>query len=238
MQELVPGLWQFDELRPRVNTYLWSGQEGLTLIDAGFPGNGLVMLHALEDTGFNLADVSRIVITHGDVDHAGGLSELYHALRVPIFCHRNEVALLQDPLTRVFQHSLWHHVVDPLLHGFMKTEKYRYSGIVPTHCVADQDLIGGDLLVVHTPGHTPGHIALLQKESKILFSGDSCLVRRGSIWGPAAVFTPDMPGAHLSILRLAREYADCIETLASGHSQPRLSGAGRLLRLYAQEMYL
>ena len=238
MQELVPGLWQFDELRPRVNTYLWVGREGLALIDAGFPGNGLTMLEAMEDTGFNLSDVSCIVVTHGDVDHVGGLSELYHVLRVPIYCHRDEVPLLQAPLTRTFQHSVWHHVVDPLIHGLMKTEKYLCDGVEPTHCVVDQDLIGGELRVVHTPGHTPGHMALLQAERGILFSGDACLVRQGRIWGPSAVFTPDLAGAHLSILRLAQDYADCIETLASGHSRPQLTGAGRFLRLYAQELYL
>lgn len=238
MQELVPGLWQFDELRPRVNTYLWAGKDGLTLVDAGFPGNGLVMLAAMKEAGFKVSDVSRIVITHGDLDHIGGLSELYHALRVPIYCHQDEAPLLENPKSRVFQHSLLQYVVDPLIHGMMRTGRYHCSGVLPTDSVVDQDMIGGELLVVHTPGHTPGHIALLQAESGILFSGDACLVRWGRIWGPASFFTPDILGAHLSILKLAREYADRIEIIASGHSRPQLSGAGRILRLYAQELYL
>lgn len=50
---------------------------------------------------------------------------------------------------------------------------------VNINCILDDgdvlDLGSIELLVVHTPGHSPGHICLLDKERKILFSGDHIL---------------------------------------------------------------
>ena len=43
-----------------------------------------------------LADIGRIVLTHADLDHVGGLYELSHALRVPVLCHRLEAPVLPE----------------------------------------------------------------------------------------------------------------------------------------------
>ena len=238
MVELVPGLWHFEELRPTVNAYLWRGASGSTLIDTGCPGDGARLLRAMETTGLNPEDIRRIVLTHGDYDHAGGLGELYHTLRVPVYCHVAERELLRRPESRAFQHNWMRHVVDPLLHGLIQSGSRPLIGVEPTCLVTEGDMIGGELEVIHTPGHTPGHIALWHRESSVLFSGDACLVRLGRIWEPAGIFTPDLPGARLSILKLATRVGAELVTLASGHSTPVRSGAGIFLRTYAQELYL
>ncbi len=238
MVELVPGLWHFEELRPTVNIYLWRGAAGSTLIDTGCPGDGRRLLDAMEATGLNPGDIRRIVLTHGDYDHAGGLGELYHVLRVPVYCHVAERKLLRRPKSRIFQHNWMYYVVDPLLHGLMQTGNQPLIGVEPTHLVTEGDVIGGELEVIHTPGHTPGHIALWHRENSVLFSGDACLVRAGRVWEPAGIFTPDLPGARLSILKLATRVGSELVTLASGHGTPVRSGAGGLLRTYAQELYI
>ena len=238
MVELVPGLWHFDELRPTVNAYLWRGTSGSTLIDTGCPGDGLRLVAAMEDVGLEPREIKRIVLTHGDYDHAGGLGELFHLLHVPLYCHTEERDLLRRPEKRRFSHTWTRHFSDPLLQRLMQLGHHPIIGIEPTHLVTEGDFIGEDLEVIHTPGHTPGHIALWQRSSGVLFSGDACLVRQGRIWEPAGIFTPDLPGARMSILKLASRVGSDLETLASGHSQPIRSGAGRLLRIYAQELYI
>ncbi|MDE0672971.1 MAG: MBL fold metallo-hydrolase, partial [Caldilineaceae bacterium] len=103
MKELLPGLWHFESPAPRVNAYLWSGRRDLTLVDCGYPGHGKAMLEEIQDCGFRLTDIGRIVLTHADLDHAGGLYELSHALRVPVLCHRLEAPVLQHPGLREFR---------------------------------------------------------------------------------------------------------------------------------------
>jgi glyoxylase-like metal-dependent hydrolase (beta-lactamase superfamily II) len=49
--------------------------------------------------------------------------------------------------------------------------------------------IGGGLEVIHTPGHTPGHVALLQRNSGVLVTGDSIFNVRAMRWSPKALCT-------------------------------------------------
>jgi glyoxylase-like metal-dependent hydrolase (beta-lactamase superfamily II) len=61
-----------------------------------------------------------------------------------------------DPDQRVIPRSLWEDVPEP------------------TQVLADGDRIEGcDLIVIHTPGHTPGSICLYQETQELLFSGDT-----------------------------------------------------------------
>lgn len=71
----------------------------------------------------------------------------------------------------------------------------------PISSVADGDSVFG-LTVIATPGHTPGHISILDP-SGVLVAGDALNGANGGIVGPNSQFTPDMDTANQSVMKLA-----------------------------------
>jgi glyoxylase-like metal-dependent hydrolase (beta-lactamase superfamily II) len=84
----------------------------------------------------------------------------------------------------------------------------------------DGDVVNG-VLTIATPGHTQGHISMLDPDLG-LFTGDALNGSGGTVIGPTPQFTPDMDAAIASVRRLASfEY----ESAFFGHGEPVLSGA-------------
>jgi glyoxylase-like metal-dependent hydrolase (beta-lactamase superfamily II) len=87
--------------------------------------------------------------------------------------------------------------------------------------VADGDDVFG-LRIVATPGHTAGHIAVLDEAGGVLVAGDALGTSGGAPTPPGAQFTADMDEAMASIVRLGML---SFETLYVGHGDPITSGA-------------
>lgn len=79
-----------------------------------------------------------------------------------------------------------------------------------------------DLQVIATPGHTPGHISLLDPTLRVLFAGDAINGDNGSVAGPNPQFTPDMDTAFQSVDVLA---ALDYDTILFGHGDPTTEDA-------------
>lgn len=103
--------------------------------------------------------IDRILLTHGHVDHAGGTAELAARLGVPI----------EGP-----------HAADRFLLDVLPEQGRRFGGLdaqafTPSRWLAQGDTVavGDELLeVLHTPGHTPGHVAFFHRRDRIAFVGD------------------------------------------------------------------
>jgi len=90
----------------------------------------------------------------------------------------------------------------------------------------DGDEVFG-LRVIHTPGHTPGHISVFDPDSGLLVAGDALNGTDGSgLSGPNPDFTADLDLANASVAKLAQRD---VETVLVGHGEPVESGAGPLL---------
>lgn len=87
--------------------------------------------------------------------------------------------------------------------------------------LADGDDVFG-MQVVHTPGHTPGHIALFDELTSTLVAGDSMNGRDGGVAGANPRFTPDMATAGESIKKMSQLQFD---TVYFGHGEPVIGGA-------------
>ena len=101
-----------------------------------------------------------IVLTHGHFDHCLGLLSLASAWQVPIAMHFADQFLLQKAQTSA---KHWLQIdCDPVPPANLDLAKIKK---IP--------LAGLEFEIIHTPGHTPGSICLLNKNEKILFSGDT-----------------------------------------------------------------
>lgn len=97
--------------------------------------------------------------------------------------------------------------------------------------VADGAVVAG-LTIVATPGHTPGHISVLDPELSVFFVGDA-LVNTDGLGGPVARFTSDMETAIESARRIgALEY----DTILFGHGDPIEGGASQLVAALADTL--
>jgi glyoxylase-like metal-dependent hydrolase (beta-lactamase superfamily II) len=86
----------------------------------------------------------------------------------------------------------------------------------PLTAVEDGELVF-DLRVIATPGHTAGHIAVLDEIGGVLVAGDAVVTQGGAVGAPPAEFTEDMATAMASVAKLATFPFD---TLLVGHGDP------------------
>ena len=111
--------------------------------------------------------------THVHWDHIGG-----HKLFGEIFVHEKEVDWLRNgipaSIDSVKQEILKKESPSELLGNFDIDNYTVYTGN-PTRILKDLDIIdigSRKIQVIHTPGHSPGHICFYEKERGCLYTGD------------------------------------------------------------------
>jgi glyoxylase-like metal-dependent hydrolase (beta-lactamase superfamily II) len=106
-------------------------------------------------------NVRAVLLTHGHVDHAGGVGELLRAFgRVPVYVHAADVGMVLDP----------HSAAGPLAAAAAPLAPPPADCVVAVH---EGDRIPGaavELVTLETPGHTAGSCCFLGES--MLFSGD------------------------------------------------------------------
>ena len=239
MQEILSGLWDIDEIGSMVHAYLWQwGKTDLTLIDCGMPGDEVKILAALRAHGFDPAHIRRIIITHADVDHMGSLRVLKQTVKAPVACHSVEKDLMEHPGKRTPAKTPAGYAIRPLHALISLLPKFRVAPVRPDQLLVDSQVLAGEgFTVIHTPGHTPGHISLLHKEQRFLIVGDALANRKDKLGGPAVLFTPDPYNAQRSIWKLGKKYANDFDIAVFGHGVPILTGAGERIKQHAAEIY-
>ena len=155
------------------NPYLLIDPDGLTLIDAGLPGTSKKILAYMASLGFKPADLKRILITHADYDHIGGLAALKAATGARVYTSQIEAAAL-----RTGKPSRSLGLSNPVL-GLLG-RLVRAGAVETDEIVAEGQVlpIQGGLTVLETPGHTPGHISFYASAAGVLFCGDSMVVEK------------------------------------------------------------
>src|ERR1700756_3797980 len=74
-----------------VNWTLVTGEDGVMLIDAGYPGSRDDVLDSLRQLGYGVDDLRAILLTHAHIDHFGSAIWFAKTHGTPVYCHAAEV---------------------------------------------------------------------------------------------------------------------------------------------------
>ena len=91
--QLTPRLHQIRF--PVGHAYLWHDPDGLTLIDSGLPGSAPLIAAAIDQAGYQTADVRRLVLTHFHPDHIGAAADIAAWGEVEVLAHQADAPFIR-----------------------------------------------------------------------------------------------------------------------------------------------
>lgn len=191
-------------------TLTWD-DENLVLFDAGYPGAAEYVVAAVKEAGFDISNLTALILTHQDIDHIGGAREILAlAPNARVYAHAVDLPYIEGTQTptklaglealKVAGEDLGER------EGFYQMLK---NGFATAHLPVDQALADGDVLdmcggieTVFTPGHTPGHTSFYLRASKVLVCADAANVVDGHLVGSNPTMTWDTEKATDSLAKL------------------------------------
>ena len=151
---------------------VWDNEGNCAIIDPGFstPEEKNELYSFIQSRNLN---VKAVLLTHGHFDHIYGVAEAAGDFGVPVYMHPADEVIIKE--------------ANPMLCNV-------YGLVIPTEFEIAIPVKEGDVIevgslrfeVIETPGHTPGGVCYLERNEKILFSGDTlfagCIGRTDNQW--------------------------------------------------------
>lgn len=229
MRQITDLVVQFPMFFGFVNAYAIRDGNQFVIVDTGVNARaGDAIVSDLTSAGHTMTDIKAIFITHGHIDHAGGLARLQKLVDVPTYVHAKDAPIVRGEAKP--------DVPKASTVGFparLMLPMVRRAGFAPARVdkeVAEGDTILDGWTVVHLPGHTWGQSGLWHAESRTLIGGD-VMTNFNGIGTPPAPATPDMNLARDSIRKVAELDVD---TLCLGHGKPITDAAPKINKLVAK----
>jgi len=163
------------------NFYLVEQSGGLTLVDAGTPGDWKLFLRSLDTLGRRLDDLDAVVLTHAHPDHVGFAERARREGPTSVWVHRDDAAVAQGAklgkgdasLARYLARTEFYRTFISLIRG----KATKIIPVVQVSTFADYEVLDvpGKPRAVHAPGHTPGNAALYFEDRLAVISGDTLI---------------------------------------------------------------
>lgn len=181
-EEILPGVHRIDSsLGDRLSSlYLFVGEKRAVLFDAGVDGTiPRTVLPYAQRIGVPLSMIEMVVVSHCDVDHFGGIQDVHDYLpAAQVVAHVADADAMEDfgayerDRGRSFRSD----------YGFDEgTDDWARSVVRPGRVDrrlsgdAEVDLGGRAIEILHTPGHTRGHLSLYDRDNAFIAIGDAIL---------------------------------------------------------------
>jgi glyoxylase-like metal-dependent hydrolase (beta-lactamase superfamily II) len=156
------------------NAYLIEGQDGLTLIDAGFPNKEAAVFAAIRALGRTPDQLKHLILTHGHPDHIGSAAAIVRETGARTYMHQLDIPLAEaggpfrpmKPAPGLLRQVLCRVLYD---------HNERLAPVAIDEPLLDRKTlpIAGGIDVIHVPGHCAGQIALLWRSGRMLFAADA-----------------------------------------------------------------
>ena len=234
---------------PSVNAYLFTDPAGDTLVDCGIYAEGPLspgevqdgtgaLGAALAQCGRSFDTLSRLIITHAHIDHYGIAGEVVRRSGGELWMHAQtdlDRAKYSHPDKAVGRRSLM--LADHGLYGDTladaSTGLRAWMPVMPSIGQPTMKVHGGEKFrasggtweILHTPGHSPGHICVWSADDQLLCSGDHLLKPISPPVTFERGFERDPMGSYLDSLRLIEELRPSL--VLPGHGELFTDGAGR-----------
>ena len=228
-----------------VNMYILADGDRVTVVDCGvwrpdLPDGGLAAIEAgLEGAGYALADVSKVIVTHAHIDHYGLAGRVMELTGADLSMHAMtdldcEKYRHPDTARARRRDTYADHGIPEDDGGDLADHLTRWLPYLHSVVEASTRLRGGEQLqigsdhweVIHTPGHSLGHVCLWSPTRGLLLSGDHLLP---GITPPVTFergFDADPMRSYLESLRIIRDRRP--QLVYPGHGRPFGDAVGRI----------
>jgi glyoxylase-like metal-dependent hydrolase (beta-lactamase superfamily II) len=172
------------------NVYVIEGSDGHIMVDSGWDSQESLwaLQEGIKAANLKLRDITKVVITHIHPDHYGLSSKIKQICGAQVAIHRIDAGfispryedfanLIKKTEELLRQNGVPENELPQLKEASLWMNKY-VTPDTPEVKLEDGDTISNDSFefeVLWTPGHSPGHICLYERERRFILTGDHVL---------------------------------------------------------------
>jgi len=172
------------------NVYIIEGGDGHIMVDSGWDSQESLwaLQEGVKGANLKLRDITKVIITHIHPDHYGLSSKIKQICGAQVAIHRIDAGFIlprykdfADLVKRteelLRQNGVPNNELPQLKEASLWMNKY-VSPVAPEIMLEDGNTISNDSFefeVLWTPGHSPGHICLYERDKRFILTGDHVL---------------------------------------------------------------
>ena len=169
-------------------TLIWDN-DNVILVDTGIPDSLPEIQDVTKKVGVPFERLNNIIVTHQDIDHVGGIKGIINEIpQIKVLAHEADKPYIQGEKKWIRLNTNFMNRINnlPVEEKDNILNLFENSNVKIDVTLTDGQKLEccGGIIVIHTPGHTPGHICLYHIQSKTMIVGDTLNIVDGQLTSP------------------------------------------------------